>query len=343
MSSSGSKPRISGEQRVFSLVLALIASPQGLTRSELLRNVYGYADREQTRSSISATERMFERDKEQLRELGIPLETLDSPQEPGNNQLTRYRISKERMQLPDDVRFTAEEISLLRIAAMAWSDGSLGSASRWAGLKLSSLGPALDPLNLDIAPRLTIPEPAAAPLQAAIDSGRVVHFDYRVPENQTALRRTVAPLRLHRAEGRWHLLSHDLDRGRDRVFLLERICSEVTIHRTKYDARLLLQVEKMLEDLLAISKDQKVTVSASPGSVAQARLAARAAPILVENHTDLMHIETLDTHALATELASYGDEVTVHAPDEAREQVTGLLEQIRDQHIDVRHNEKTQK
>ena len=37
--------RIPGEQRLFSLLLALIATPQGATKRELLSSVYGYADR----------------------------------------------------------------------------------------------------------------------------------------------------------------------------------------------------------------------------------------------------------------------------------------------------------
>ena len=85
---------------MFSLVLALVASPQGLTKRDLLSTVYGYADRYAHGEVDVALERQFERDKDQLRELGIPIETIDSPLESGNNKLTRYRISRLVMQMP---------------------------------------------------------------------------------------------------------------------------------------------------------------------------------------------------------------------------------------------------
>ena len=107
-----SRARVSGEKRVFSLLLALVASPHGATKRELLSTVYGYAERYRSGTSISALERQFERDKEQLRTLGIPLETLDSPLEPGNTQLTRYRIPKDRLEVPANVRFTDRELML---------------------------------------------------------------------------------------------------------------------------------------------------------------------------------------------------------------------------------------
>ena len=91
MTGSSAPKRVPSEERVFSLVLALVASPQGLTKSELLSSVYGYSQRYDRGVIDSSLERQFERDKAQVRELGIPVETIDSPLEPGNNQLTRYR------------------------------------------------------------------------------------------------------------------------------------------------------------------------------------------------------------------------------------------------------------
>ena len=327
--------RVPGEERVFSLVLALVSSPQGLTKSDLLSSVYGYAQRYRAGEADAKIERQFERDKEQVRRLGIPIETLDSPLEPGNNRLTRYRISKERLQLPHDVRFTSDELAVLRLASLAWSDGSLGAESRWATMKLASLGAGLDVRHLGIAPRLGIPEPAAPALQLAIDEGRAVRFDYQLPDRDEPLERRVAPLRLHRAEGRWHLISHDLDRDDSRVFLLSRISSEVRVLPERFDDALRLTVDDALEGLLALRQQQRVTVAVSRGSVAEARLESRGdtAEQGADAEGDLLReFGTLDLHALADELAGYGDEVEVRQPERLREAVVDRLRLVRQQH-----------
>ncbi|MDI6024330.1 WYL domain-containing protein [Leucobacter sp. UT-8R-CII-1-4] len=351
MASSSARKRVPSEERVFSLVLALVASPQGLTKSELLSSVYGYAERYDPRKPDPAIERQFERDKTQLRELGIPIETIDSPLEAGNNQLSRYRIVKDRLQLPEQVRFSAEELTLLKMASLAWRDGSLDSASRWASMKLVSLGVNLDVRNLGIAPSLGMREAAAVPLQAAIDERKIVRFDYRLPNRETALERRVAPLRLHRAEGRWHLVAHDLDRSAERIFLLTRITSEVRIEQQEFDAALLSRAQEALDNMLKLVAQQRAIVRVQRGSTAEARLEPRGSVISGGADTpesavqsgssdparelgEGVHIElgTLDYSVLASEIAGFGDEAVVVEPETLRAETTRLLETIREQH-----------
>lgn len=328
-----SRSTVPGEQRVFSLLLALVASPQGLTKRELLSSVYGYAERYRPGAAHSALDRQFERDKDQVRSLGIPIETVLSPEEPENNQLTRYRISKELLQIPEHVRFSARELSLLRAAALAWSESSLSDESRRAAMKLRSLGAGFDVRHIGVAPRLGIPEPAAPALQRAIDEGRVARFGYQLPGRAAPLDRRVAPLRLHRAEGRWHLIAWDLDREDDRVFLLSRIASEVTVGPERYDPALMSRVDAALAELLALRERQTVVVEAGAGSVAEARLAPRAASReLRAGGVSRLELGTLDFRALAEELAGYGDDVTVVGPDGLRDETVGLLELVREQH-----------
>lgn len=338
--SSSSVGRVPSEERVFSLVLALVASPQGLTKSDLLSSVYGYAQRYDTSRPDPAIERQFERDKAQVRQLGIPIETIDAPLEPGNNQLTRYRISKQRLQLPEEVRFTAEELMLLRLASLAWSDGSMGEQSRWATMKLTSLGVHLDVRHLGIAPRIGILEPAAPALQSAIDETRVVRFDYQLVGRSSPLERRLAPLRLHRAEGRWHLIAYDLEREAYRIFLLSRVASAVRIERATFDSSLFEGVDAELTRLLQRGEWQRATVSVGRGSAAEARLEPRGVssrPDGVIEDSTLLEFGTLDLSALAAELAGYGEEVQVLAPYSLRADVAKILELVHSQHTDAEH------
>lgn len=337
MPGRASQRAIPAEQRVFSLVLALVASANGLTKRELLSSVYGYADRFRPGETDPSLERQFERDKEQLRRLGIPIDTLDSPEEPGNTQLTRYRIAKDRLQAPAQVRFTASELSLLRLASMAWAEGSLSPEARRAAMKLESLGAGLDVRHLGLAPRIGIPEPAAPALQQAIDARRIARFGYQTPDHDAPLERRVAPLRLHRADGRWHLLAWDLEREAGRVFLLARVVGEVRLEAGTFAPELADRVEGMLEELLALRDRQRAQLQVRIGSTAEARLSARAVqsagarmPEAAEFRT--LTVPTLDFTALASELAGYGGEVIVTGPAALQQAVVALLERVRAQH-----------
>lgn len=335
------RSRVASEQRIFSLVLALVSSPQGLTKHELLSTVYGYADRYRRATSNVALERQFERDKDHLRDLGIPLETIDSPSAPGDNRLVRYRIRKQQLQLPDSVRFTARELALLRLAALAWAEGTLTAESRRSVMKIEALGAGLEVQHLGIAPQFGSTEPAMATLSRAVEDRRVVRFEYQLPGRDAPLARRVAPLRVHRAEGRWHLLARDLDRDAGRVFLLSRICGAVRVEDECYSEGLLSDVDAIIAELDALQRERRARVRSVPGTVAEARLAARASagrsggdPLAEHDDGGDTRIEfgALDLHELAAELAGFGEQVVVEHPDSLQQEVIALLELVAAQH-----------
>ena len=144
MAASSAGPRVPVAERLFSLVLALLATETGLTKNEILSTVQGYRQRYRAGGDNANLERQFERDKDDIRELGVPLETVDSPGDAGNNQTLRYRIPRGAYELPHDITFTSDETTLLNLAAMVWREGSLSGESRRALLKLRSLGVTAD-------------------------------------------------------------------------------------------------------------------------------------------------------------------------------------------------------
>ena len=79
MSAESASRAVPVDERQFSLILALIATDVGLTKAQILSTVTGYAGRYSMGGDNSALERQFERDKDDLRELGVPLETIDFP------------------------------------------------------------------------------------------------------------------------------------------------------------------------------------------------------------------------------------------------------------------------
>ncbi|THG33402.1 helix-turn-helix transcriptional regulator [Naasia lichenicola] len=330
---------ISVEERLFSLVLALVATEHGLTKAEILSNVQGYRQRYEVRGDNASLERQFERDKDDIRELGVPLETIESPQDAGNNQNLRYRIPKGAYDLPSEVSFTPEEVTLLNLAGEVWREGSLSSESHRALLKLASLGIAVDDPTIGYAPRVRVREPAFGPLTSAIERQLVVKFPYFKPGERTALLRTVAPLALVQHQGRWHLSSIDRDRDEPRTFLLSRIVGPVTTTRTVFERPAGVDsAAAALAELDRVLQLNTVVIAVEPGSDAESRFVPRAiaSTAAADGELPTHTLNYSDQVLMADELASYGPEVRVIRPVAMRDQVIARLRAVAEAHSAAR-------
>jgi proteasome accessory factor B len=330
--SSASQPaRIPVEERLFSLVLALLATETGLTKNEILSTVQGYRQRFAAGDNASL-ERQFERDKDDIRELGVPLETVESPGDPGNNQSLRYRIPKGSYDLPADLRFSPEEITLLSLAATVWREGSLSAESRRAIMKLRSLGVDSDTPILGYAPRLRSREAAFDPLSVALERKTIVTFLYLKPGEPAARRRTVAPLALVQHLGRWHLQGIDQDADGPRTFLLSRMVDEVRSTGTAFEPEGTDFATKALDELEAIWLRNVAEIDVVPDTDAAARLGKRyGSPAPGQTR---LSVHYSDINILADELAGYGPEVVVSSPEQLRDLVVARLRASVEAHTD---------
>lgn len=196
--------------RLLNLTAALIETDVAFSAEEIREKVPGYPESE------TAFHRSFERDKDDLRELGIPIETvmlghLDPPR-------AGYTIDRRRYELPDP-GLSAEELTTLHLAAAAVQldgiDGTLpGEAIRKLG---GSEAPSV------AAPLGALPAPPAL-LSAfgAVLERRELEFGYGGD------RRRLQPHRLEFQRGRWYVSGLDLDRGARRTFRLDRFEDPVT-------------------------------------------------------------------------------------------------------------------
>ncbi len=178
----------------------------------------GYV-RDGTPEGEAAFRRMFERDKAELRELGIPVETGSVT---GWDDDIGYRIQRSDYALPD-LHLTPEEAAALGLAARLWSSAALAEPSASAMRKLRAAG--MDPLPppAGLEPRVEATEAAFGPCLAAVREGRELVFSYRRPGQPQPAGRRVHPWGVVSWRGRWYLVGHDLDRGESRVFRLSRM------------------------------------------------------------------------------------------------------------------------
>jgi proteasome accessory factor B len=312
VSATGSAARVPVEERLFSLMLALLATDAGLTKSEILSTVQGYRQSFKHSGDNANLERKFERDKDDIRELGVPLETVDDPADPGNNQNVRYRIPRGTYELPADVRFTADEVALLGLAAMVWREGSLSAESRRAVLKLRALGVSVEEPLIGYAPRVLARDAAFEPLSTALDRAAVVSFAYLKPGDANARTRTVEPLALVQHQGRWHVFAREVSTELVRTFLLRRIVGPVVATGATFTPPAGNHKVTALTELTEVWESHTATVEVSPGTDAASRLAKRDGSAATAENTLDLHYS--DINILADELASFGPEVLVLSP-----------------------------
>lgn len=210
-------------ERLVNLVICLLATRRYLTAAQIAATVAGYQHDPEDPREHEAFQRKFERDKAELRALGVPLETgTDSifDTEPG------YRIARRQYALPD-IRLSPDEAAVVGLAARLWQHAGMAAAASSGLSKLRAAGIDLDPhATLGVEPVVTV-DPAFAPLAAAARERREVQFDYRVPERDAPSTRRLQPWGVVCWRTRWYVVGHDLDRDDTRCFRLSRLIGPV--------------------------------------------------------------------------------------------------------------------
>ncbi|MEH0109823.1 WYL domain-containing protein [Tersicoccus sp. MR15.9] len=323
-------------ERLLNLLIALLERKQGYSKEELRRVIPPYAA-----AGDEAFERMFERDKADLRDLGLPLESFsDDSYFDADLHTVRYRIDPHRYRLPA-VRFTTDESAVLNLASRMWQQASLSSAAGRAVRKLSARGvdPGQDVL-LGVEPRIRATEPAFGPLLEAIVRRRPVSFGYQRPEAEAPQTRRLQPWGIGNRFGHWYVVGHDEDRDAERTFRLSRMTTPVVSRPGTYTIPEGFTVAGALASLVQRTPSEIATVAARPGTALSLRPPAGGEPAAEAEaapHPDpadpdweRFTVPYSDTEILAEELAGHGPHVRVLDPPTLRDAVVRRLRAARD-------------
>ena len=202
-------------ERLLNLVICLLATRRYLTVQQIREAVPGYDS-----GSEEAFRRMFERDKEELRELGIPLETGTDSR--AHEDDLGYRIARRDYELPEVV-LAPDEAAALGLAARLWQSAPLAGATGSALLKLQAAGIDVTPVSGVLEPRVAASEPAFAGALEAVRDGTPVRFTYRTAGRADPEERSVEPWGVVSWHGHWYLVGQDTGRDAGRVFRLSRV------------------------------------------------------------------------------------------------------------------------
>ena len=204
-------------ERLVNLVIALLATKKYLTKTQIFKAVAGYE------GSQEATDRMFERDKEELRSLGIQIEMKSI--DPLFDDEIGYRIIPERYRF-DLGPLSTEEVTILALAAQAWKETALKDVAKSTSLRLESLGIVSDFSEIFLVPTIfNVPENLTAILEA-IDMKRIIEFQY-LNQDDLSESKKVAPYGIYSQRQKWYLYAADLKKQELRSYRLDRIEGEI--------------------------------------------------------------------------------------------------------------------
>lgn len=229
--------KIDATERLLNLVIALLGTRRGYSKNYLRKNINGYASSvfEEDKAD-AAFERMFERDKKTLLELGIPV-THDGLPGTDSGEQALYRIKPDDYRVPA-IRLDESAMALVSIAANLWAGATLGGAAASALRKISTRsGTPWYEDETTAQSRIRTAEPAFEPLWSALRNSHRVSFDYRSAGSTESSARTVEPWGLGSKYGQWYLAAFDVDKGAERSFRLSRITSDVLVHLGEIFAR----------------------------------------------------------------------------------------------------------
>jgi proteasome accessory factor B len=310
---------IAKAERLMNLALCLRGSGRPLSKRELRTSIEAYIEA----GGEDAFNRMFERDKDDLRELGMVIETVE-----GLDGDVGYVARRDSNRLPP-LTLDAAEAAALGLAAKVWQQARLAGAASGALQKLRAAGmpEAGEESFSALEPRIPAGEAAFEPLMVACRDRRPVGFGYRKSQAVRSEQRQVEPWALECWRGHWYLAGWDRERGAERVFRLSRITGRVKHRAGAFTAPVPDRVE--VRQSVAAWAGEHATgharIRLRDGSGYPLRARATAVRRLAGDWEEL---ELPYGHGLGSWLAEFGPDVIVLEPAELRADVVDRLRAV---------------
>jgi proteasome accessory factor B len=310
-------------ERLLNLLITLLVSRSYVTKERIRTVVEQYRE-----AGDEAFEKMFERDKDELRSLGVPIEVgyLDRAfeDEPG------YRIERTAFELPQ-IELEPDEAAVLGLAARVWQHAGLASATSDALVKLKAAGVSVDRGALStVAPQLSVDEPTFEAFWSATQERVPVAFDYRTATSAETVTRHLQPWGVVSFRGRWYVVGLDTDRGAPRLFRLSRVQDQVRPDGRpgSYEVPEGTDIRALTESLAPAPAELCARLRVRQGAALGLRRQATAITGQATEGWDLVEVAFGRTDAMADEILGYGADVVVEEPAELREIVVGRLRQV---------------
>jgi proteasome accessory factor B len=307
-------------ERLVNLTIALLATKRYLTKAEIFAKVEGYS------GDTEAKDRMFERDKDDLRSLGINIElgTFD----PLFEDEAGYRISPESyaLQIKD---LDSVDVALLSQAARLWQEAALGESAQSGLRKLKGLGLDSDlDAFVDVSATLRATPEQIPQLIEAVSIRSAITFEY-LGEDMTSQVRNLLPYRLSNTRGYWYLIGKDVDRQAIRTFRVDRISSSISL-KGRPAAYEVDSDAIIVEEAKYLGEMKKARIALRKGKAPQLRSGALIRE--KDSDWDLVELEYRSEENLIQSVLWYGTDAVVEEPEYLREAIISRLEKAVELH-----------
>ena len=300
----------SKSERLLNLLIMLLSTRDWVGRERIRQVIEGYRGLDDR-----SFDRTFERDKAELRNIGVPVETGNHGPDGGD---PGYRVDRSAFELPP-VSFTADELAALGAAARVWQDSVAAEDTRVALATLRAAG--ADP---DAARLLTL-QPQLASVDGldvwweALRDRREVRFGYRGDP------RRLQPWRIVQRRGHWYVIGFDLDRAERRHFKLSRLTAPP---RAVGETGSYEPPEDVVAEFTPSEQDPIARVALRPGRGHDLVRSGRLATPLAGDPEGFEVYELSLTPVLVGEICALGADAIALAPEELVDDVVARLRAV---------------
>lgn len=306
-------------ERILNLLFALMSTERYLTKEHIRQIIEAYKP-----LSDEAFERQFERDKEELRALGLPIET--GTYDPFGND-DGYRINRNDIELPD-IALSRAEAAVVALAGQVWQDSSMGDAVTTSLTKLKTIGIDVDTEAIPVlTPHIKSEGTFIQEVLEARHTRRPITFDYVDSQGQASKRKLQAWGLLNWQE-HWYVGGFDLDRREPRIFRLSRIASKPKLmgHADSYEIPADIDLTTIADKMFGTGDSFEAVIQVRNGRAHTLR--QRAVSHTVGEDADTLTIMYSDLDDIANEVCAFGVDAYVIEPAELREAVKSKLRVI---------------
>jgi proteasome accessory factor B len=301
---------------LVNLVIALLATKRYLTKSEIFRTIEGYE------GSSESMERMFERDKDELRALGIEIEV--SALDPLFEDEIGYRIRFEDYVM-DHSGFTTNEIAYMSLAAQVWKEEALSEIAQHAMRKLAGLASPIDISEIPaIAPVLINAPKFLNEIIDCISKRRTIEFVYLDSEMKTQSRQ-VNVYSYFSYKGNWYFSGLDVRKMEIRTFKCDRIVGDVSVSKGS-------KMYEIPKEYIPSTESQENAYELTAQLLVRkgrgSQLRNRASKIVTAEDFDAVDVPYSSENELLSLVLWHLDDVQVLAPSVLRDSVIKSLKNV---------------
>ena len=233
---------ISKAERLLNLFFVLLNTKRPISRHDIRQKVSGYENCE----SDSSFERMFERDKDELRSTGIKIETL-SMDSLFEDELG-YRID-QNIFITKVIDWSSDERLMLNLAAAIWKNTEFENLAKIASIKAGNVTSELSDSDSEIINDLNTLNYRT--ILQSLQNKSALDFQYLALDDSKPRKRKVIVKRLYRLEKYWYIEAIDIAAQVIKNYQINRIYGQIRLSQAS-------QVEvNLLKSLASPSQEKK--------------------------------------------------------------------------------------